>query len=51
MLHFGQYKKRSGHFGANVEVFNRIIPDNLSVDVISNLNYEYLESSGKINIY
>ena len=35
-------------FQSQYGIFNRIIPDNLPVDVISSINYEYLESSGKI---
>lgn len=35
MIHFSQYKERSSHFGANMKVFNRIIPDNLPVDTIA----------------
>lgn len=31
-----------------MSIFHRIIPDNLSVDIISSINYEYLENSGKI---
>lgn len=31
-----------------MEVFNRIIPDNLPADVMSSMNYEYLEGCGKI---
>lgn len=37
MIYFSQYKKKSGHFGANVDIFNRIIPDNLPVDVTSSI--------------
>lgn len=31
-----------------MEVFHRIIPGNVSVDVIPHINYEYLKKFGKI---
>lgn len=45
MIRFSEHKKISGHLGADMEVFHRIIPGNLSVDIIPSINHEYLENS------
>ena len=37
MIYFSRYKKKSGHFGANVDIFNRIISDYLPVNVTSSI--------------
>lgn len=37
MIYFSQNNKKSGHFGANMDIFNRIIPGNLPIDVISSI--------------